>query len=289
MPLNLDLDVLRTLATAIDLGGFARAGEKLGRSQSAISQQMKKLEEQVGQQLLKKQGRGLALTASGELILGYARRLLELNDEALTALNGLSIAGQVRFGLPQDFAEAWLPSALARFRRAHPAMQIEARVDRNVNLVERLKKGELDIALMFDCSDLSGGETVTVGRLPMSWIGPKDYRRDEGKPVQLALFEPPCRFRSTGLAALDRAGIPWEIGFTSPSLAGLWAAVDAGLGITVRTPFGLPKHFAVLGEAQGLPKLRDIDLGLHLASRSPSPAVARLRDILVETLTPLLG
>ncbi len=289
MPLNLDLDVLRSLATAIDLGGFARAGEKLGRSQSAISQQMKKLEAQVGQPLLRKQGRGLALTESGELILGYARRMLELNDEALTALNGLSIAGQVRFGLPQDFAEAWLPAALARFRRAHPAMQIEARVDRNVHLVERLQKGELDLALMFGTPERPSAETVKVGRLPLSWIGPKDYRRDPDRPVQLALFEPPCRFRQAALAALDRAGIRWQIGFTSPSLAGLWAALDAGLGITVRTPFGLGRNLAVLGAASGLPELGEIELALHLASSRPSPAVARLRDILLETLKPLLA
>ncbi len=289
MALNLDLDVLRSLATAIDLGGFARAGDRLGRSQSAISQQMKKLEAQVGQPLLQKQGRGLALTAAGELILGYARRMLELNDEALTALNGLSIAGQVRFGLPQDFAEAWLPAALARFRRAHPAMQIEARVDRNVHLVERLQKGELDIALMFGTPERPSAETVKVGRLPLSWIGPKDYRRDPARPVQLALFEPPCRFRQAALAALDRAGISWQIGFTSPSLAGLWAALDAGLGITVRTPFGLGKNLAVLDAASGLPELGEIDLALHLASSRPGPAVARLRDILLETLTPLLA
>ena len=250
---------------------------------------MKKLEAQVGQPLLQKQGRGLALTAAGELILGYARRMLELNDEALTALNGLSIAGQVRFGLPQDFAEAWLPAALARFRRAHPAMQIEARVDRNVHLVERLQKGELDIALMFGTPERPSAETVKVGRLPLSWIGPKDYRRDPARPVQLALFEPPCRFRQAALAALDRAGISWQIGFTSPSLAGLWAALDAGLGITVRTPFGLGKNLAVLDAASGLPELGEIDLALHLASSRPGPAVARLRDILLETLTPLLA
>src|SRR5579864_8778213 len=114
---NLDMDVLRTFAVGMELGSFARAAERLGRSQAAVSAQLKKLEEQTGETLFKKAGRGLALTDAGEALLSYARRMLELNDEAVAAVRGAQIEGWVRLGLPQDFAEAWLPSVLGRFMR----------------------------------------------------------------------------------------------------------------------------------------------------------------------------
>ena len=144
---NLDMDVLRSFVTGTELGSFAKAADRLGRSQSAISLQLKKLEEQVGEVLLRKDGRGLALTASGEIMLSYARRLLELNDEALAATRGVAVEGWVRLGLVQDFAESWLPLLLGRFARAHPQIRVDVQVDRGVNLAEAVEKGELDLAL----------------------------------------------------------------------------------------------------------------------------------------------
>src|SRR5262249_9249761 len=132
---HLDMDVLRTLAVAMDLGGFAKAAERLGRSQSAVSLQMRKLEAPVGRKLFRRQGRGLSLTDAGDIVLGYARRILELNDEALAAARGIAIEGLVRFGVPQDFGDTWLPGVLARFARAHSSVMIEARVDRSDKLV----------------------------------------------------------------------------------------------------------------------------------------------------------
>src|SRR5262249_36964461 len=145
--INLDMDVLRTLVTASDLGALNRAAEQVGRSQSAVSQQIRKLEEQVGQPLFRKNGRGLVLTETGDVVLGYARRILELNDEAVAAGGGINLEGAVRFGLPSDFAESWLPAVLGRFKRAHPAVRIEASVDRNALLLDRLDRGQLDLAL----------------------------------------------------------------------------------------------------------------------------------------------
>ena len=144
---NLDMDVLRSFVTGTELGSFAKAADRLGRSQSAISLQLKKLEEQVGEVLLRKDGRGLALTASGEIMLSYARRLLELNDEALAATRGVAVEGWVRLGLVQDFAESWLPLLLGRFARAHPQIRVDVQVDRGVNLAMAVEKGELDLAL----------------------------------------------------------------------------------------------------------------------------------------------
>jgi DNA-binding transcriptional LysR family regulator len=232
---NLDIDVLRTLAVSMDLGGFSKAAERLGRSQSAVSLQMRRLEERVGRPLFRREGRGLALTDAGDVVLGYARQILELNDQAVAAARGIAIGGSVRFGVPQDFGDSWLPSVLARFSRAHPSVLIEARVDRANKLVERIAEGGLDLALMW--GNPSVANTVTVQRLPMVWIGPKGYAVPKGATVPLALFESPCVFRQPAVEALEQTRRPWRLAFTSPSLSGLWAAAVAGLGVTVRSHF----------------------------------------------------
>jgi len=283
---NLDMGVLRTLAVAMELGSFARAAERLGRTQSAVSLQMRRLEAQFGQTLFRKQGRGLALTEAGDVALRYARRILALNDDAVSALKDLAIAGTVRLGVHQDFAEAALPAVLARFARAHPAVRIEAQVERNAVLVDRLAHGRLDLALVFGTSapPVSGIATVAAGELAMAWIAARDFAPAANAPLPLVLFEAPCVFRDAALAALERARVPWRLALTSPSLAGLWAAADAGLGVTVRTRIGLPNRLVPV--ESGLPTLPRVSLSLHTTSE-PSPAVARLRDILIEELAGL--
>jgi DNA-binding transcriptional LysR family regulator len=279
--INLDMDVLRTLVAAQQLGGFNRAANHVGRSQSAISQQIRKLEERVGQPLFRKQGRGLALTEAGEIVLAYAQRIVDLNDEAVAALRGFAINGVVRFGLPGDFSETWLPDALGMFKRAHPTVRVEATVDRNTSLVERLEKGQLDLAVLV--SGEPRADVEVLARLPMVWIG-SARSEQASEPLPLAVFEPPCLFRAAAIGALDKAGMPWRISFTSPSLSGLWAAIDAGLGITVRTTANVPARLAVLDERAKLPKLPSAYLCLSSAGRTLSPAAARLREILIQTL-----
>jgi DNA-binding transcriptional LysR family regulator len=284
MRVNLDTDILRTLVTAQQLGGFNRAAQRIGRSQSAVSQQIRKLEDQLGEALFRKQGRGLALTEAGDVVLSYARRILDLNDEAVAAVRGIAVDGSVRFGLPTDFAETWLPTALGRFKRAHPSVRIEVNADRRAVLIDRLDKGQLDLVLLFHDGRRSDGQTIAT--LPMAWIGPGQEKLNwvPDEPLPLAVFNPPCLFRETAIAALDRAGIAWHIAFTSPSLHGLWAAVDAGLGVTVRTAAGLPSQLLVLPKGFGLPPLASTELSLHDAGRELTPATARFKEILLETL-----
>lgn len=283
---NLDSDALRTLVISQQLGSFNRAAIQIGRSQSAVTQQMHKLEEQAGERLFRKHGRGLALTAAGDVMLAYARRILELNDEAVSAVRGRAIEGAVRFGLPADFAEAWLPTALGRFKRAHPAARIEAVVDRNRGLLERLDRGELDLVLALNNAERNDAQLV--GSLPLVWIGPASAERvwTMGEPVPLAVFEPPCFFRAGALAALDQAGVAWHISFVSPGLGGLWAAVEAGLGVTLRTAVGLPRGVRILDDDAGLPAPPETALGLcfHDGQRPQDPALRQLRSIIVETL-----
>jgi DNA-binding transcriptional LysR family regulator len=282
--INLDIDVLRTLVTAQRLGGFNRAAEQVGRSQSAVSQQIHKLEERIGQPLFRKRGRMLELTEAGEMVVTYARKILELNDEAVAAVRGVSVEGAVRFGLPGDFAETWLPMALGRFKRAHPGVRVEASADRNAITIERLDRGQLDLAVTLGRA--SRADALPIATLPMAWIGPAEgpLPWKAGEPVPLALFEAPCLFRTAATEALEGAGLSWAISFTSPSLSGLWAAVQAGLCVTLRTMAGLPRGLRVLGPRDGMPKVPSVELALHDAGRELTPAAQRLRDIMLDVL-----
>jgi DNA-binding transcriptional LysR family regulator len=284
--LNLDMDVLRTLAIAGELGSFRRAALRVGRSQSAVSQQLRRLEDQVGERLFRKHGRGLIPTEAGDVMLTYARRILGLNDEAIAAVRGHAVEELVRFGLPSDFAESWLPAALGRFKRAHPAIRIEAVVDRNRRLIERLDGGALDLVLAL--GNTGRADAQRVAALPYVWIGARtgEPLRRPDEPVALAVFESPCFFRQAALAALDRRGIPWRIAFVSSSLHGLWAAIEAGLGVTLRTAIGLPAGVVPLTSA-GLPRPTEppIAISLHDGGRELGPAAAKLRAIVLDELT----
>ncbi|MEZ5626847.1 MAG: LysR substrate-binding domain-containing protein [Rhodocyclaceae bacterium] len=286
--LTFDLDVLRSFVAGIELGSFARAADRLGRSTSAVSAQLKKLEDQIGLPVLRKSGRGLVPTDTGETLLVYARRLLALNDEAAVATRGAALEGVIRLGLQEDFGETLLTGVLGRFVRAHPKVRIEARVARNAELIECMAAGSLDLALVWQAGH-APAEALHLATLPMRWIGPRQPAAlpppSREAPLPLVVFDGPCLMRRAATDALDRAGIPWRIAFTSSSLAGLWAAVAAGLGLTVRTQAGLPPALQVL---PGLPALPDIGLQLLHAGAGTSPARQRimqlLQDAVAETL-----
>lgn len=287
--ITFDLDVLRSFATGMELGSFAKAADRLGRSTSAVSAQLRKLEEQAGTPIFRKSGRGLALTEAGETMLAYARRLLALNDEAAAAVHGIDLQGWVRLGLSEDFGEALLPAVLGRFARAHPRVRIEARIARSFDLLDRVGSGQLDLALAWG----DGGALPHVERvaeLPTRWVGPAagdgafdppDGRTRE--PLPLAVLEAPCLLRTAATTALDRAGIPWRLAFVSPSLGGLWAAVAAGLGVTIRTDFALPAGVRVLHQAAA-PPLPALPLTLLRAEAEPDPVTARLAAILAQSV-----
>jgi DNA-binding transcriptional LysR family regulator len=280
-----DLDVLRSFALGVDLGSYARAADRLGRSTSAVSAQLKKLESQAGAPLFRKAGRGLALTAAGETLLAYARRLIELNDEAVAAIHGVAVEGWVRLGIQEDFGEQALPAILGRFARAHPKVRIEARIARNQELADRVAAGKLDLALAWGAGVEPYGERV--GEVAMRWIGASDYDGaavQSGEPLSLAALTAPCLFRTAATAALDRAGLAWRLSFESPSLGGLWAAAAAGLGVTVRTKVGVPETLRPLPDAAGLPGLPLLSLSLLRAEPNPPPATARLAAIILQEL-----
>ncbi|MER9628229.1 LysR substrate-binding domain-containing protein [Mesorhizobium sp. M0296] len=280
-----DLEVLRSFVTGMELGSFAKAADRLGRSTSAISAQLKKLEDQAATPIFRKSGRGLALTDAGETMLGYARRLIELNDEAASAIHDVELKGWVRLGLQEDFGEAVLPEVLGRFARAHPKVKIEARIARSHELAERIISGSLDIALAWH-----NGATLPYSRhvadVQMRWIGPAkqiETSLRDGEALPLVALEAPCLLRSVATETLDRAGLAWRMAFSSPSLGGIWAAVAAGLGLTIRTDIGLPATVrAMTPEIAGLPALPKMALFLHRKEAEPDAVAARLGDILLQ-------
>lgn len=276
------LDVLRSFVTGMELGSFAKASERLGRSTSAVSAQLKKLEEQAGTPIFRKAGRGLALTEAGETMLAYARRLIDLNDEAASAIRDVELEGWVRLGLQEDFGETVLPQVLGRFARAHPKIRIEARIARSHELAERVTAGSLDLALAWDNgAPVPNSEPIADVRL--RWIGPANLAngwRDEQLP--LVALEAPCLLRTIATDKLDRAGCAWRLAFSSPSLAGIWAAVAAGLGLTIRTEIGLPGTVRALSAGEtNLPALPKLGLKLHRKEMA-DPVAARLADIVTE-------
>lgn len=286
LPRNFDMDVLRTFVTGVRLGSFAKAAEALGRTPPAVSLQLKKLAELSGQTLFTRQGRGLALTDAGEALHDYAVRILDLNDEAMMMLgSGRTLDGWLRLGIPQDFAETSLPPVLGRFCRAHPKLRVEARVDRGAKLVAAVERGDLDMAVTW------GGQKSAhcqhIATHPIVWIAAADHDVSAGEPVPLVAFDPPCSFRAAAVDALSAAGRDWRQVFSSPGLAGLWAAVTAGLGVTIRTTTGMPAQLRALDPKKAaLPTLGYVDLMLHTAEARPPAPVGRLRDILLEMLAP---
>ena len=199
---NLDLDTLRTLVTANDLRGYGEAGARLGRTPSAVSLQMKRLQHDVGAPLFRKKGRGVALTEMGEIVLHYAKRMLALNDELLDTVRGASLSGSLRLGFSQDFADEILPAVLSRFSGLYPLVIIELRIDGNAALANAVEKGELDLALVVGHEHEASAEVV--GSLDLVWIAGDTFMARDGQVLPLVVLGPKCAFRKEALRALKR-------------------------------------------------------------------------------------
>jgi DNA-binding transcriptional LysR family regulator len=278
---TLDLELLRTLSVVQETGTLARAARRVGRTLSAVSLQLKRLESQCGRPLFRKAGRRLELNAEGERVLAVGRRMLALNDQLLGDLDQDVAGVTIRLGLPQDVAERCFPTALARFTRLHPRAQLLVQVERNVHLKELLSAGAIDLAVTFDPEP--GRPDPEEVQLPVRWLAARGFRWNSEEPLPLVLFESPCTFRRLGLEALDRGRVPWRVAFTSPSLSGLWAAVSAGIGVTVRTELGTPRAVIPMVDRR-LPALPSMAFRVE-GGGEPAPAsVAALRSVLVEML-----
>jgi DNA-binding transcriptional LysR family regulator len=279
---NLDLDTLRTLAVANDLGGYGQAASRLGRTPSAISLQMKRLQEDIGSPLFKKHGRGLALTEAGELALRFGRRMLALNDELLDTIKGASLSDHVRLGCSQDFADKVLPTVLARFAKFYPHVVLEVRIEGNATLVEAVANGQIEVALVVGHDDRPTAQML--GALDLVWIAGRDFSPRRNQPLPLILLGPQCAFRKEAVRQLDAAGVAWRVAATSPSLAGLWASALGGLGLTVRSRLSLPDALLSHARLFDLPALTPFPVTLHVQPHVTRPSLDRLRDIISEVV-----
>ena len=278
MPVNLPTNLLRSFVAIVDSGSMLNASEQVFVTQSALSLQIKRLEELLQQTLFLREGRRLSLTPAGDMMLDYARRVLDLHDEAVAAINTGRFAGPARVGMVQDFAETLLTGLLARFSELHPDAQIYARIAGTAELQGLLERRQLDIVLGF----AAGRDPAAVTTAPMSWYGDADLARREVIP--LAVLEPPCRFREAAIRALEEAGRPYRITVETPNLTTLRSAVSAGLGLTCRTHLFL-RDIAAL-DATTLPDLPGVSCILQTAETLDTPT-RRLADLARETILAL--
>ena len=275
MPTNLPTNLLRSFVAIVDTGSMLSAADQVYVTQSALSLQIKRLEELVQQPLFLREGRRLALSEHGDVLLDYARRILALHDEALVAVSSGRLAGPVRVGTVQDFADTLLSGLLARFADLHPETQIYAKVAGTAELQALLERDQIDIYIGYAAADDPAALTIS----PMVWYGDNEVARQPVIP--LAVLEKPCRFREAAIAALDAAGRPYRIAVETPNLSSLRAAVDAGLGITCRTELFLNES-AMLIDAD-LPSLQQVACVVG-RRRSLDQAPAKLADLAIETV-----
>ena len=277
MAVNLPMDLLRSFVAINDMGSMLQATERVFVTQSALSLQMRRLEEIVRQPVFRRRGRNLRLTPAGEHLLQSARQILEMNDQLFTSLQGKALSGSARIGLNQDFADSFLPGVLADFAAAHPEVQLQVRVAGGQEMLEALKAGQLDVVLCVR----PDSEPKIIRRGPMKWIGHPQLAA--GDILPLALLEEPCLFRAAALSALEQSGRPFRIVVETASLSGIRAAVQAGLAITCRSPVFLDLDLMPLLDDENLPALPDMGFGLFTID-APSPAAVRLAELVREAV-----
>jgi DNA-binding transcriptional LysR family regulator len=276
----LDLELLKSFVSVVDAGGFTRAGERVHRTQSTVSQQIRRLEEDLGQTLLNRKGKHVMPTEAGERLLSYARRLLSLAEEARDVVARPANEGAIRLGIPEDFAAYRLAKLLATFSRSHPQLRMDVRADQSMHLKRDLERGDLDLALLKRDASEKGGIASWPERV--HWVTSKSYPRNARTgSVPLIGFPPGCLYRSRAIHALESTGRAWHMAYTSSSLAGIQAAVAAGMGLSILSEMAIQADHRVLTAKDGFAPIDKTAVAL-VASPDASPATLRLADKLAE-------
>ncbi|PTX02187.1 LysR family transcriptional regulator [Pararhodobacter aggregans] len=274
---NLDLSALRALAAIADFGGVTRAAQLLNLTQSAVSMQIKRLEESLGLTLLDRSGRGVSLTSAGEQLLSYARRIIALNDEAVERLTDSEYEGGITVVVPHDIVYPHVPQVLRHFHSMYPRMQVQLLTQNTLRAKEAFARGECDLILTTELHCDAGGETLT--RLPLLWIGAPGGNAWRQRPLRLAQGRI-CAFRAGIVAALDRADIPWETAVESESDRTLEAAVSCDMAIHALLAGTEPPHVERIAHGGALPDLNSYLINLYMRPGNATPGVAALADLL---------
>ncbi|WP_159589812.1 LysR substrate-binding domain-containing protein [Chelativorans xinjiangense] len=279
MAAPLDLDQLNTFISIADTGSFTRAAEEVHRTQSAVSMQMRRLEERIGKPLFEKDGRTNRLTEEGERLLLYARQMLRLNRETLAAFDDASLEGHIRIGMPDDYAERFLPEIMARFSRSNPRVEMSVLCEPTPNLVHHVRQGNLDIALLTD-DDAS----EVVRREPLLWVGSTNHSTHERDILPMAFGRPTCSWRRAACEALSEINRDYRVLFTSFSATVITAAVLSGAAVSVLPECALRPGMRVLGENEGFPALPDCRIGILRGRTSQSEIAEALARHISESL-----
>ena len=282
----LDTDQLRSFLAIVDTGSFTRAADRVNKTQSAVSMHVRRLEERLDRPLFFKDGRGAKLSPDGERLVEHARRILDAETAALADLTHDGLSGRVTFGIPDDYAEPYLPDIVARFSRANPRVELSIVCLPSLDLAERVQAGAVDLAVVTDCAEIRSIEIIREETL--HWVaglraGPVEARR----PLPLALATPSCAWRRMALAALASAGIPSKIFLMSTNYAAIAPIVQAGLGLTVlpRATINVATQ-RVVGPESGLPPLPTAKVGLLRGSSGHSDSAAALCEVVRTSLAP---
>jgi DNA-binding transcriptional LysR family regulator len=273
---NLDIDLLRAFVAVVETGSFTRTAALLGRTQPAVSLQIRRLEDQLRSPLFDRGGKGVGLTTEGAALLPQARRLLRLNDEIVSTLGEGDLEGEVRFGAPEDVATMHLPGILGAFARSHPRIRLSVTCDYTANLLDQMSRGMLDLVLIK--REPVGPELgVRVWSEPLVWVA-LDASIIEASPLPLIIAPAPDIYRKRALGALTEAGVSFRAAFTSPSLAGQMAALRAGLGVGVLPAAMAPRDLTVIGRP--LPALTAREIALVSARGAAGPAALLAQEVL---------
>jgi DNA-binding transcriptional LysR family regulator len=261
MPRNLDLTALRSFAAVAEAGGVTKAAAQLNLTQSAVSMQLKRLEESLGQALLDRSGRGIGLTAQGEQLLGYARRMLVLNDEAWGRMTNQAFEGEISIGVPQDIMYPHVPRVLQRFAQEYPRVKVMLQSELTIDLKAKFARSELDLILTTEPQLDPGGETLA--QQPLVWVGAVNGQIWKARPLRFGSTNR-CLFRRSAIEALDRADLPWELAVESISCSSVEVSVIADLAVFVQLAGSIPAHCEEIRHGGALPELPEYRVNMYV-------------------------
>jgi DNA-binding transcriptional LysR family regulator len=278
----LDIDQLRTFIAIAETGSFTKAAEVVNKTQSAVSMQMKRLEERIERPIFVRDGRASKLTEDGARLLDYARRLVKLNVETVAAFSDAALSGRVRLGVPDDYADRFLPEIMARFSRAYPSVELTVICEPTVDLLKRIDGNEIDLAIVTNCESKRTSETFRRERL--LWVTSNRHSIHLEPRLPLALGRPSCAWRRTAVERLETTGRPYHILYSSSNAGAVAAAVLAGLAVSVLPESGLRPGMRVLTAAEGFPELSTCRIGLVRNSHETSALADALAEHIISSL-----
>jgi DNA-binding transcriptional LysR family regulator len=282
MTVLLDIDQLRTFIAIAETGSFTKAAEVVNKTQSAVSMQMKRLEERIERPIFARDGRASKLTEDGTRLLDYARRLVKLNVETVAAFSDEALSGRVRLGVPDDYADRYLPEIMARFSRAYPSVELTVICEPSFDLLERIDANEIDLAIVTNCESKRAAETFRRERL--LWVTSNRHSTHLEEPLPLALGRPTCSWRRIAVERLESVGRPYRVLYSSSNAGAVAAAVLAGLAVSVLAESGLRPGMRVLTANDGFPELPSCRVGLVRSAHESSALADALAGYIVSSL-----